>query len=126
MAWVPYAELYPQFGFASSLKELPALLEQMTHIPPSTWARMEAKATEMRESHFTLEGVMEQIQLFMQPNSGAKSGRRSDLRCQAFTFIRSHAGQRRPCWLKGAGFHLTVTHAQNVVSGVLPDRLHVG
>ena len=82
MAWVPYAELYPQFGFASSLKELPALLEQMTHIPPSTWARMEAKATEMRESHFTLEGVMEQIQLFMQPNSGAKSGRRSDLRCQ--------------------------------------------
>ena len=89
VAWVPYAELYPQFGFMSSLKGLPALLEHMTTIAPATWARMESKAVEHRESHFTLEGVMEQIQLFMQPDSGAKSGRTSDLRCQAMpTTIR--------------------------------------
>ena len=79
--WVPYADLYTEVGFSTNLQGMPQLLEQLKALSPETWARMENRAVELRESHFTTQGVMDQIQRFMQPGGDRTS--RSDLRCQA-------------------------------------------
>ena len=51
VAWVPYAELYPQFGFASSLKGLPALLEMQARAAKeggAAKAKLDEQVAQMR------------------------------------------------------------------------------
>ena len=86
--WVPYADLYNEVGFSTNLQGLPRLLERLKAQSPEMWARMETRAIELRESHYTMQGIMDQIQRFMQPGDRAS---RSDLRCQALPDTIRHA-----------------------------------
>lgn len=76
-AWIPYADLYDQVGFKTKLEELPQMLEKLMAISAKELREMEAKVVEMRQTHFTTEGVLSRILQFM---VGDVSN--SDLRCQ--------------------------------------------
>ena len=72
--WLPYTDLYPKIGFSTDLDGLPKLLEKINDMDLQELERMEEQIRSFRATHFTYEGVLNQISLFM------KNG--SDLRCQ--------------------------------------------
>jgi len=74
--WVLYANVYQEIGFTSHFtngtSELAASLKNMT---TEEIMRREKRIVELRESHFSVKGVMDQIQRFMLDQE-------NDLQCQ--------------------------------------------
>ena len=107
--WVPYADLFPRVGFVANLTSLPALLRELAVTPPAELRRREALALRLAESHFSAEGVMRQIALFLR-------GGASDLRCAALPptprdgppCLRIVTAIRDSAVIKFLGVHATV------------------
>jgi hypothetical protein len=75
--WLPYEALFANVGFATDLANLPALLRWLrAQLSDAELERREKTLGQLRESHFTFAGVMEQISSFM------VVPHRSDLRCR--------------------------------------------
>ena len=77
--WIPYADLFRNIGWSSSLAQLPELLERMAQgtgdFSLAELELREKRALAVKDSHFSLLGVLDQIGRFMvQPET-------SDLRC---------------------------------------------
>merc|ERR1712190_597320 len=75
--WVPYADMFEQIGFKTTVSDLPELLKRLSGMSVSSLERMEATVRAVTESHFTTDGLLEQISRFLTGGVG-----RSDLRCQ--------------------------------------------
>ena len=73
--WLPYPDLYKKIGFSTDLEGLPNLLKKINDMDLQELERMEERIRSLKATHFTYEGVLNQISLFMK-NGG------SDLRCQ--------------------------------------------
>ena len=73
--WLPYPDLYHKIGFSTDLEGLPNLLKKINDMDLQELERMEKRIRSLKATHFTYEGVLNQISLFMK-NGG------SDLRCQ--------------------------------------------
>jgi len=73
--WLPYPDLYKNIGFSTDLEGLPNLLKKINDMDLQELERMEERIRSFKATHFTYEGVLNQISLFMK-NGG------SDLRCQ--------------------------------------------
>ena len=73
--WVPYSDLYKTIGFSTAVKGLPELMRKINDTDLQDLERMEEKIKALRSTHFTNEGLLDQISMFMK-NEG------SDLRCQ--------------------------------------------
>ena len=73
--WLPYPDLYHKIGFSTDLDGLPNLLKKINDMDLQELERMEEQIRSFKATHFTYEGVLNQISLFMK-NGG------SDLRCQ--------------------------------------------
>ncbi len=73
--WLPYPDLYKKIGFSTDLEGLPELLKKINDMDLQELERMEKRIRSFKATHFTYEGVLNQIALFMK-NGG------SDLRCQ--------------------------------------------
>lgn len=74
LSFVPYASLFKEIGWVSSISELPKLLETLRHTPEEEFQRRQARLTEVIGSHFSPAGVMRQVELFFRGEG--------DLRCQ--------------------------------------------
>jgi hypothetical protein len=76
--WIPYAPLLlgGNYTFSTRLKGLPALEQQLLLLTPGELGAMEARIATLNESHFSVPGVLVQIERFMH---GSKD---SDLVCQ--------------------------------------------
>eukprot|EP00039_Didymoeca_costata_P004294 m.72460 g.72460 ORF g.72460 m.72460 type:complete len:693 (+) comp12331_c0_seq1:138-2216(+) len=73
--WVPYKDLYDLLGFATDVEGIPSLMEKLNKFSTKKIQALRRKILYYRKSHFTYEGVMNQIGRFMQ-------GKWNDLRCQ--------------------------------------------
>ena len=73
--WLPYPDLYKNIGFSTDLEGLPELLKKISDMDLQELEHMEKRIRSFKATHFTYEGVLNQISLFMK-NGG------SDLRCQ--------------------------------------------
>ena len=80
IAWVPYEKLFRrQLGFVVPISRLPSLLQWLSNASSNATdelARRERYAKKLRESHFTLAGVLSQVSRFM------LNPRISDLQCR--------------------------------------------
>lgn len=72
--FVPYAELWPTFAWSASLDGLPALIGTLKTTREDDFQRRLAALRRLLPTHFTIQGVAEQMRLF------ARGG--GDLRCQ--------------------------------------------
>ena len=72
--WIAYPDLYKKIGFSTDLEGLPELLKKINDMDLQELERMEKRIRSFKATHFTYEGVLNQISLFMK-NGG-------DLRCQ--------------------------------------------
>ena len=75
MPWLPYPDLYHKIGFSTDLDGLPKLLKKINDMDLQELERMEERIRSLKATHFTHEGVLNQISRFMK-NGG------SDLQCQ--------------------------------------------
>ena len=73
--WLPYQDLYHKIGFSTDLEGLPNLLKKINDMDLQELERMEKRIRSLKATHFTYEGVLNQISLFTK-NGG------SELRCQ--------------------------------------------
>ena len=73
--WLPYPDLYKKIGFSTDLEGLPNLLKKINDMDLQELERMEERIRSLKATHFTYEGVLNQISLFMKDGG-------SDLRCQ--------------------------------------------
>ena len=73
---MPYANLFEQLGFVTDLPGLPALLARLHAMPAAEFEARERRAAELNASHFTVDGVLRQIGLFL------RTPEASDLVCQ--------------------------------------------
>ncbi len=73
--WLPYPDVYKNIGFSTDLDGLPKLMKKLNDMPVQELERMEKQIRSLRATHFSFEGTMNQISLFMK-NEG------SDLQCQ--------------------------------------------
>ena len=74
--WIPYADLFPQLGFVNHYdRGFTALLAQLQSLTAQQIVDRETRIVELRDSHFSLEGVMDQIRRFL-------LNQENDLRCQ--------------------------------------------
>ena len=96
--FVPYADLYYRIGWSLTNDELPHFLEQLAagvgSFAPAALAQREKLAHAVRNSHFSMPGILEQIGRFMtDPN-------RSDVRCMRLppTPRAKHANELQ--WVK--------------------------
>ena len=76
VAWVPYADLFNQIGFITNMTSIGKLIDELLETPVSQLERMEERVAVLAKSHFSPEGILQQIGLFM-------TGNENDLRCQA-------------------------------------------
>eukprot|EP00667_Euglena_gracilis_P010233 EG_transcript_10410 len=71
--WLPYADLFPEFGYAANLTGLPALLRLLARQPPAALAQRERLVAKYQPL-FTLQGAVNQVFLYLQ-------SRPCELRC---------------------------------------------
>ena len=76
VAWVPYADLFEQIGFITNMTSISQLIDELLETPISKLEQMEERVAILAKSHFSPEGILRQISLFM-------TGNENDLRCQA-------------------------------------------
>jgi len=74
--WIPYRTLFTKFGFSCSEKNVGQFVERIAAMSDTELEEREALIRRMHRSHFTQDGVVEQIEAFMTGNSS------SDLECQ--------------------------------------------
>lgn len=75
--WVPYADLWTEIAFDSSIADIETLLQQLQNVTLADIRARERRIVALRNSHFTMAGALSQIGHFM------TNAKRSDLRCQA-------------------------------------------
>ena len=76
-AWLPYERLFRRsLGYVANLAELPALLISLRNTSNGELERRERMAARVRRTHYTLDGVMEQIARFL------LTPKRADLHCR--------------------------------------------
>jgi hypothetical protein len=75
-SWVPYRELFHEIGFSTNVSSLPNLISELKQLSTNDIYEKERRIETLRKSHFSYEGVLDQIGLYMQ-------GKNSDLRCQS-------------------------------------------
>jgi len=75
VAWVPYADLFNQIGFTANMTSIRQLIDELLETPVNRLEQMEKRVAILAKSHFSPEGILHQIELFM-------TGNRNDLRCQ--------------------------------------------
>ena len=76
--WVPYIELFKKVGYFSRTSTLESTLELLQRTSAGESKRREELLLLLRDTHFSLEGVLRQIYLFL-----LEGELLSDLRCQA-------------------------------------------
>ena len=76
VAWVPYADLFKQIGFITNMTSISQLIDELLETPIGKLEQMEERVAILAKSHFSPEGILHQIGLFM-------TGKENDLRCQA-------------------------------------------
>ena len=76
VAWVPYADLFTQIGFKTNMTSISQLIDELLETPVTKLEQMEEHVSILAKSHFSPEGILHQIGLFM-------TGKENDLRCQA-------------------------------------------
>ena len=75
VAWVPYADVFKQIGFVMNMTSIGELIDELLETPVGQLERMEERVAVLAKSHFSPEGILQQIGLFM-------TGNENDLRCQ--------------------------------------------
>ena len=74
--WVPYADLFPQLGFINHFDHgFDELITQLLSMTAEQIVEREKLIVKLRDSHFSPQGAMDQIQRFM-------LNEENDLRCQ--------------------------------------------
>jgi hypothetical protein len=69
--WVPYRRLYEhKLGYLTTVKGLSDLLKELRNMSADDFRQREAQIESYRESHFTPEGMMDQIQRFLSTGEG--------------------------------------------------------
>jgi hypothetical protein len=63
--WLPYGKLYDTFGLHTSINDFPAMLKKLRNITDEEVNSLAAKMLALKETHFTLNGTMGQIQRFL-------------------------------------------------------------
>jgi hypothetical protein len=78
LPWIPYAKLFPRMGYVTNFGSVTSLIETtLQTISDDEIRRKEQYIVSLRDSHFSMAGILEQIQyFFIQPS-------KSDLQCQA-------------------------------------------
>jgi hypothetical protein len=80
--WVPYSDLFQQFGFINHFDHgLDALITQLLSMTAEQIVEREKLIVAHRDSHFSPKGAMDQIQRFM-------LNEKNDLRCQQLPATR--------------------------------------
>ena len=74
--WIPYPDLFPEIGYVSTFNQSFEFVKSLQEVPIPDIEEREKRIISMRESHFSVEGTLNQIGRFMK-------GLKSDLRCQA-------------------------------------------
>ena len=73
--WLPYPDMYEKIGFSTDLKGLPDLMKKINDMDLQELEHMEEQIHSVQATHFTPDGILNQISLFMK-NEG------SDLQCR--------------------------------------------
>lgn len=74
--WVPYADLFPDIGFVNHYtKGIDGLVKRLKNATTEQILQWEQRIAELRDSHFSVKGVLDQIQRFV-------LNEENDLRCQ--------------------------------------------
>ena len=73
--WLPYPEVYEKIGFSTDLKGLPDLMKKINDTDLQELEHMEKRIHSLKATHFSPDGILNQISLFMK-NEG------SDLKCR--------------------------------------------
>ena len=74
--WVPYADVYREIGFSNHyVKGIDELVSRLENTTAEQIVELERRIVELRDSHFSVQGVLDQIQRFM-------LNEENDLRCQ--------------------------------------------
>ena len=80
MPWVPYEDLFTRLGFMNHYDQgIDALLTQLQYLSAAQIVERERHIVNHRHSHFSVEGIMVQIQRFM-------LNQVNDLKCQKLPF----------------------------------------
>jgi hypothetical protein len=63
--WIPYLQLYRTWGFVATVDDLPQLYKRLQDMTVDDFREREARVEASRDSHFTIRGILHQIQLFL-------------------------------------------------------------
>jgi hypothetical protein len=74
--WVPYEDLFSKFGYVTTFDKAAALLETLQQTSWTELQRREERILSLRQSHFSVPGILNHIGRFMK-------GIENDLRCRA-------------------------------------------
>eukprot|EP00571_Detonula_confervacea_P007277 CAMPEP_0172331620 /NCGR_PEP_ID=MMETSP1058-20130122/62017_1 /TAXON_ID=83371 /ORGANISM="Detonula confervacea, Strain CCMP 353" /LENGTH=726 /DNA_ID=CAMNT_0013048889 /DNA_START=121 /DNA_END=2301 /DNA_ORIENTATION=- len=74
--WVPYAGLFEEIGYVSHSSQIESLVNELQGVTKEQLEKREQRIVSLLQSHFSIKGVMQQIEHFMK-------GDKNDLRCQA-------------------------------------------
>eukprot|EP00040_Diaphanoeca_grandis_P017266 m.89781 g.89781 ORF g.89781 m.89781 type:complete len:517 (-) comp26332_c0_seq2:210-1760(-) len=75
--WVPYESYWSKFGYVANLSEIPKLLVSINNTSTEELERKEIEVRKFAKSHYSWEGVVQQITNFMTQTNGG-----GDLKCQ--------------------------------------------
>jgi hypothetical protein len=75
-SWIPYRELFHEFGYETNVSGIQNLISQLKQLSTNEIYEKEQSIETLRRSHFSYEGVLDQIGLYIQ-------GKKSNLRCQS-------------------------------------------
>lgn len=65
VTWVPYADLFNQIGFTANMTSIRQLIDELLETPVSQLEQMEKRVAILAKSHFSPEGILYQIGLFI-------------------------------------------------------------
>jgi len=69
--WMPYKHLAQNISFVTHIDDFPEFLKNLENMDDAQLDQMETEVVRLRNSHFTREGVMQQIADFMKHGTGA-------------------------------------------------------
>jgi len=75
--WIPYRDRIQRYIWLTELKGLASLLRNLSTVPERQLSHLEETILGMRDTHFTYQGVLNQISMFL-----VQGERSSDLRCE--------------------------------------------
>lgn len=74
LPWVPYPKIFSNFGFSVSIDDLPNFLHSLQNMSYEDLEQREASIALYRESHLSIQGIMNQIGLFMKDDGDLLCG----------------------------------------------------